>query len=281
MLQAGLRSFNSTMRALKPSFTLIGSAAEGTRIAIGNELDLTVEFEGFEEPSFQVVDGDPFHLSATGNVPEWIKKYFGKKGKFIYHQFTSDFLDATHSCIENIFGKLPNPINLLRGTTNLEFASDIHRCEKCMNNNRDTKSLRPFEQCEKCAVTVSQTKMGACLQFLWSPEKVYCSVDLVPTFKIKKITALELARIANTAMLTEKPEGWFRYLQKYATSDVILSDLYQDKVSTFSSVLLKNLNWQSDHNYFARPGQHLGVEKFKGDAWRMVYIFIKAWISYK
>jgi hypothetical protein len=36
------------------------------------------------------------------------------------------------------------------------------------------------------------------MQFLWystEGDKVYCSIDLVPTFKIKKINALELAKI--------------------------------------------------------------------------------------
>ena len=38
--------------------------------------------------------------------------------------------------------------------------------------NYDTKGF--FVQCAACAVTVSQTKMGACLQFEWSDAKVQC-----------------------------------------------------------------------------------------------------------
>jgi hypothetical protein len=223
------------MEKFLPTFTLIGSVAEGTRIGIANELDLTVEFEGFEKPPFQVLDGDPFHLTATGNVPEWMNKYFDKSCKFMYHQFMLDFLDAVHACIEKIFKIGKNPINLKRGTTNLEYVSDELRCQKCRKNRAECKSLQPFEQCEKCVVTISQTKMGACLQFLWN--KTYCSVDLVPTFKINKTTAMSLARNVNTAMLKEKPEGWFRYLQKYASSDMIMPDLVNagDQTKVFNS----------------------------------------------
>jgi hypothetical protein len=52
-LQHKLRQHNSIMRKLRPSFTLIGSVAKGTRKGIGNELDLTVELEGFKSRLFK------------------------------------------------------------------------------------------------------------------------------------------------------------------------------------------------------------------------------------
>jgi hypothetical protein len=169
MLQYELRQPNSLMEKFLPTFTLIGSVAEGTRIGIANELDLTVEFEGFEKPPFQVLDGDTL------------------------------------------------------------------KCQKCRKNRAERKSVQPFEQCEKCVVTISQTKMGACLQYLWN--KTYCSVDLVPTFKINTTTALNLARNVNTTMVKEKPEGWFGYLQKYASSDMIMPDWVSagDQTKAFNS----------------------------------------------
>jgi hypothetical protein len=123
--------------------------------------------------------------------------------------------------------KRKNPRELKRVATNLEFVSDKLRCQKCRNYKAEYKSLQPFQQCEKCVVTISQTKMGACLQFLWNLDNLYCSIDLGPTFKINKITALNLAYIVNIAMLKERPDGWFRYLQKYATSDMIFLDLFE------------------------------------------------------
>ena len=35
------------MRRLKPSFTLVGSVPENTRIGIANELDITIDFQGW------------------------------------------------------------------------------------------------------------------------------------------------------------------------------------------------------------------------------------------
>ncbi len=45
----------------------------------------------------------------------------------------------------------------------------------------------------------------------------YCSVDLMPEFKIEPIEAVDLARIVNGAMLSPgtHPPGWFRYLANY------------------------------------------------------------------
>jgi hypothetical protein len=59
----------------------------------------------------------------------------------------------------------------------------------------------------------------------------------VPTFKINTTTALNLARNVNTAMLKEKPEGWFGYLQKYASSDMIMPDWVSagDQTKAFNS----------------------------------------------
>jgi hypothetical protein len=87
--------------------------------------------------------------------------------------------------------------------------------------------------------------------------------------------ALELARIVNTAMIEQQPTGWLRYLEKYSTSDVIFTDLLnvQDKSSMIGSVLLKQLSAQQ---YFVRPGQHLGTDKFSSKSHHQVYCWIKA-----
>ena len=42
-----------------------------------------------------------------------------------------------------------------------------------------------YEQCPRCAVCVSQTKIGVALQFEWGPEGIYTSVDIIPEFFIK------------------------------------------------------------------------------------------------
>jgi hypothetical protein len=129
-------------------------------------------------------------------------------------------------------------------------------------------------------VNVSQTKVGAGLQFLWksdSGELIYCSVDLVPSFNIQGIEPLELANIINSAMLSKRPEGWFDYMRKYAKADLIVAELLEgDKSQTIESVLLKNLNCSEETNYFVRPGQHLSESKFTSDVHKAIYTKIKA-----
>ena len=46
-LEKELPRVNQIMAFLKPKFTLVGSAAEGTRIGLGNEIDLTMRFQGW------------------------------------------------------------------------------------------------------------------------------------------------------------------------------------------------------------------------------------------
>jgi hypothetical protein len=103
-----------------------------------------------------------------------------------------------------------------------------------------------------------QTKVGVGLQFLWkspSNKDIYCSVDVVPVFNIRGIQPLYLANILNSATLTQKPEGWFNYMKKYAKADLIVTDLLEgDPSQMIKSVLLKNLNCTEEKNFFIRPG---------------------------
>jgi hypothetical protein len=77
--------------------------------------------------------------------------------------------------------------------------------------------------------------------------------------------------------MQERPEGWVKYREKYSTSEMILTDLLNadDESNVISSVLLKNLNCEIDRNYFIRPGQHLGVGKFRSMFHYSVYCWIK------
>ena len=204
----------STMALLRPRFVLVGSVAEGTRIGLGNELDLTVTFDGWddERPPFKVDPKDPFHLKAADHTPDWMWPFFDSEGRFHLNKFLADFLGAIDSSVAVIFDSKRCPLR--RVTRNEELPNS---CSDCMSNNNQSAL---FVQCASCAVTVSQTKMGACLQFEWSEAKVYCSMDIVPTFKIKALSAVRLARFVNEAMLArEHPASWFDYIRGYAKGD--------------------------------------------------------------
>ena len=57
LLEVELEFTNDLTRNLKPRLTLVGSAAEGTRIAIANEIDLLMSFDGWRDPPFKVAKG--------------------------------------------------------------------------------------------------------------------------------------------------------------------------------------------------------------------------------
>ena len=65
------------LQDLKPKFELVGSIAEGTRICIGNELDLGLSFESLTQHNdvpFKV-KGDPFSLKKTKAMPKMMERF--------------------------------------------------------------------------------------------------------------------------------------------------------------------------------------------------------------
>jgi hypothetical protein len=86
---------------------------------------------------------------------------------------------------------------------------------------------------------------------------------------MKQVEALYLAKRVNTAMINQQSERWVRYLEKYVISDIILTDLLDnEKKNWIMNCLLKQL---SREEYFVRPGQHLGTEKFSSATHHTVY----------
>ena len=76
----------------KPRFTLVGSMAEGTRVGLANELDISLSFDAWEEnrPNnvpFRVKQNDPFSLQRTAGAPSYMAGFFGTSGDFKFHKF--------------------------------------------------------------------------------------------------------------------------------------------------------------------------------------------------
>jgi hypothetical protein len=162
-----MRNHNDLMQNLKLIFKLIGSVKEGKRVGDGNELDFTIVFEELVEliePPFQVKEGI-FHLTITEHAPAWMDGNFDVNGRFMRH-----FLEAAKSCIESSFRERAIPSNVKKHTSEEEFFVDEHICGTCQKqHDQAEKKVTPFKQFKHAAVTVSQTKMGACLQLFWYP----------------------------------------------------------------------------------------------------------------
>ena len=267
-------SASALMCLLSPEMTLVGSVAEGTRLILGNEMDILMEFPNIAE-AFEIRNDDPFHLYCTEKTPQELKKFFNEKEQFQLHQFKEEFLTELDTVIEEMYKEGRNPSRLRRGRWKAQLQSGELTCQTC-KKNKGKKSL--FEQCSspKCLATVAQIKNGFCLQFEWisdEGEPFYCSIDLIPLFPIKKISPIEVARIINTVMRKKgHPPGWFQYFMKYVLSDRIIDGLQNPDIA---SVVLKTLNCQTDNNYFIRPSQLLGPSIFSNPVVKENYCRIK------
>ena len=69
-LEASLWGGSELMQNLQPRLVLVGSTQEGSRLGIGNEIDLTMHFKGWKKP-FKIKD-DAFHLRKADKCPMWM-----------------------------------------------------------------------------------------------------------------------------------------------------------------------------------------------------------------
>ena len=269
------------MGKLKPKFTLVGSIAEGTRLGLANELDLSVKFYGWPEGTFRIQD-NIFNLKRTENTPEWMKDFFDSSSYFRLNQFKYQFLKAIEKALEQV--EIPSRLRLV--TTNEDFRNGKSKCRNDCSKRLTECQEGFFKQCKHCAVAVSQTKVGPCLQFEYSgfnlPQHglqdttVYCSVDLIPMFNIEEMEAMALARIGNQSMLKYRPMGWFKYFMGYAMNDKVTQALAKEVgIETIKTVSVKTMNCNRGINYYVRPGQVLGPEKFIGEDSKKCYLDIK------
>jgi hypothetical protein len=124
----------------------MGSVPEGTRIGIGNETDIMMIFNGFDEPPFRVEEGDSFHLFAIEKriFLKYMEKYLEERKRFIFHKFMGDLLDIVSSCIESIFNGKKLLGNLMRKTTNAEFYGDQLLCADCKKRRENKMTIQIY-----------------------------------------------------------------------------------------------------------------------------------------
>ena len=118
---------------LRPAFTLVGSVAEGTKVGLGNELDIMVDFRGWSEsdPLFTINPEDPFHLYASETCPAWMSPYFDGMGRFNQQKFKTHFIRAIDRAVRAIFRSGLNPPCLGECIPNSRGVS----CRKGLNMN--------------------------------------------------------------------------------------------------------------------------------------------------
>ena len=106
---------------------------------------------------------------------------------------------------------------------------------------------------------------------------MYCSIDIIPEFPIVPMSAVELARMVNAAMLSpEHPPGWLRYLMNYAKHYKIIHDLIESERGCIERVVLKTMNFTEGRNHHVRPAQPPTDEKkFTSERMKLIYCYVK------
>ncbi len=215
-------------------------------MGLASEIDLLVEFEAFKAAPFFVTSSDPFHIVANPNIPHLVDCFLDEQKCFDFDKFVAIYLKAIESVVNIIFATQKNPRRLNIITTNEQFLAMT--CKDC--STMSTEEGRPC-QCAKCAVVVSRTKIGACLQFEWKHSGIsaYCSMDIVPKFNIQPTPAMELAFIINTGMASLKNKTiWQNHLHSYVETDMIIQDINDsDKVIPVDAVILKQIILKGKH----------------------------------
>ena len=273
LLEDMLTKNNDLMQKLEPKLVLVGSAQEGTRIGIGNEIDLSLHFMAWEKCQPFMILGDALHLRKSERCPEWMDPFIDKDDNFTLNTFTYEVCKAVDDALATIFSHRLNPPRLVRAISNDEYSK--RKCTKCKSMNDDKKSW--FVQCVDCVVAVSRTKMGVCLQFEWYHDDMkkpaYCSIDLVPVYIVEDVETKVVIRLVNSSMIKRShPPGWYSHLKNYLKEDRLVDDLWSEN-ETINKVLLKCLG---NGQYFIRGGQRLRPETFMhNENLRMVYILLK------
>ena len=272
-LESSLPAMSELMTMLNPKLSMVGSVPEATRLGLANELDRTITFAGWPEATFCVKE-DPFYLRKACDTPVWMDYYFDSSDCFRYNQFKYDLMVAIEKAVE--ISPLPSGLRLV--TSNRDFRIGKRRCRNECSERQNEVGL--FKQCKYCAVVVSQTKVGVCLQFEYVSQLlgiIYCSVDLIPMFNIREMPSMGLAKIFINALLgPDRPLGWFKSFTDYVKCDKVTHDLADEvEIKTIKTVSLKTLRCSSERNYYIRPGQVLGPKKFSNKLAEIAYMHIK------
>ena len=286
-------SQDDTVRHLEPKFELAGSITEGTRFGYANELDMGLIFRALK-PSKDgdrggrdarqnipfKVDSDPFSLKKADTSQTKMDKFFDDANNFLFHKFKLCLLEATDKAVTEMYAVGDNPSNLQCIITNNEWEEGKTPCGGyCRRNMTKNK----YKQCKKCAVTVSQTKIGITLQFVWkwpgdafsNAMDIYCSLDIIPEFPIIPIDAIKLAKTVNIQILEagKQPKGFLKYMGNYDKHYKV--NLTHD--GEIHHVVLKEMNFLEGRNHHVRPAQpsNEGGEKFTSERMRKIYCYIK------
>ena len=263
--------------AMGPKFVLIGSVAEGTRLKPATEIDVMCQlFYGPQHKSnhFIVDENDPFHLYAD-NAANHAANSFCDNDQLDYDKLLTTFLKSLKSLAKEMK-------EFIKETTNkrLKIGNATSFCEKCTLMAHRSKGIY-FKHCENCLFPITQTKMGACLVFSWTPRpneaSINVSMDLVLALPLKKnirgqrsklTNVINLQHVAVQGLVKHQPPNWRKHLEGHLGKDQILPDAFEEQMAMNKPITvgLKRLHYGRENNFIIRPVQSMHVVIFEQDA---------------
>ena len=283
ILQNNLDSSNC-IGELEPSFLLIGSIAEGTRLHAANEIDVTVQFKALEKAPLEISDDNACEILLTGEdhpLEEFSEKH-GDKRVLCYDKFLTFFLQTLKRCILQAASS-PN------WPKDLDFQKDWKhdQCEDCKSESQklaEESIYSPYTHCKNCLPLVTFSKIGPCLIFQWGSERTVVTVDLIPVFPVKSPGGVfPLFSSVIRTLHSKKPENWVKHLYGIIERDRILPESFVKQASKDEAsgptcdVAIKILNFDRSMNYIIRPGQVMHINEFdEHKKLKKVYIHAKA-----
>ena len=242
----------SPISRMKPTFFLIGSVAEGTRLYCGSEVDLSAKFEGLHPFLVDEVTGTS--LLVDDNDREILRQFITDSNMFNYSKFLEFFLKEVNSAL-----KLLVKEKRLPATLNLSF--DHQPCPLCieLNDAQQKRSIfEPYTHCDQCHPAVCHTKIGPCILSTWNFAGISRTmvVDLVPVFEVKG-QSLPLFNNVMRTLINDTPPGWKDYLESIYKQDIILPEAFATQKGDRKKVKVtcKLLSYGNQYNYVVRPAQ--------------------------
>ncbi len=243
---------------LKPTFVLIGSVAEGTRLEKASEIDLTVKFKNLREQPLVPSKSD-LDLHVPNDSP--MRRFTKDNGTYDHVAFLSHFIDAIKNGLVRASQSDDWPESL---SFNLEQWQPCPECLKISNSKR-TSVYSPQYHCQNCLPAVAHTKVGPCLVLKWKG-KVTVTADLIPVFPVssQKRGVLGLFNTVTQSLLKKKPDNWLQHFYSIIERDRILPESLGRAMATSGNhtvhqVAIKLLNYNPKDNYVIRPGQGMNT----------------------
>ncbi len=273
LIEEDISSADSSLRDLKPTLVLIGSAAEGTRLVEADKIDVSLKFCALSKHALKMDDdADALAVVVSENAPV-LSSYTSSNTRILdYSKFFDFLLRELCSSLKRINDRLPQGL-----ACNVDWVwAGCSGCQK-------SEDLGLVSFCLDHLPPITHTKIGPCLIFTWTDSGKTTSiltVDLVPLYPLETESNLPgLFGKVFWSLYQQQPAGWQKHCKGIVARDRVLPGMLHAKQETARplEITIKFLKYSDKKNYVIRPGQALDLKIFEEEeALKETYIYLKA-----